>query len=466
MPKPMPLGQIVARRIVLFALLAMLAQLLIVLADYYWNDEELGRLLVEQEVAELAAGIKTLGASAVFELPTELSDRYGNQTSGYFARIRDASGQVLFTNCADQCVEHFLPIDLKAPDFWLRIINPGKPLTLAGGETLRMEHQSFVVEAATIGDPKKRVDAVLWHEVTDHMIVPMGILVVFVLGATLLSISTALRPVRRAAREAKAINGTDASSRLDTMGMPLEVAQLAGAVNAAFERVRHLMDAQKLLTSAIAHEVRTPLAIIKLELERIDHPRARKAENDLDDLVRFVHQLSSLAILDGVDRRQFHAINVNKLAEELVQSLAPWVYQLEHSIAFEHAGDLVVPAIESLIRDALRNLIENAVKHTAAGTAITVKVDGNGTVSVCDDGRSRLSPGGSIRSGTRGIGLEIVERIASIHGAKFGFDKKCCSTCAVLSFSIYSDPSKLEGTGSGLLAGGHESNGVGFGLLD
>ncbi|MBB3146819.1 hypothetical protein FHS21_003235 [Phyllobacterium trifolii] len=439
MRRSQPLGQIVARRIVLFAILAMLAQLLIVLADYYWNDEELGRLLLEQEVSELAKGIETFGASPTFELPPELSDRYGSQTTGYFAQIRDGSGRILFSNCTDQCTQHFLPVDLKTPDFWLRIIEPGKPLTLAGGETVEIAHQPFILEIATLGDPDKRVNAVLWNEVTDHMIVPMGILVVFVLGASLLSITTALRPVRRAAKEAAAIDAADPQSRLDTVGMPLEVAQLAGAINEAFARVRHLMQGQKLLTSAIAHEVRTPLAIIKLELERIVHPRARKAEKDLDDLVQFVQQLSALGNLDGVDRKQFQSTNINELAEELIESLAPWVYQTRHSIAFEQSGQLVVPAIGSLIRDALRNLIENAVKHTEAGTLITVRVGENGTVGVHDNAGPPRWPETPVKrddANMRGIGLEIIDRIATIHGSAFRFEKTRNGSNAVISFPI------------------------------
>ncbi|WP_244506685.1 ATP-binding protein [Phyllobacterium sp. YR620] len=436
-----------ARRIVLFAILAMLAQLLIVLADYYWNDEELGRLLVEQEVSELAKGIGTGGTSPTFDLPPELSDRYGSQTTGYFARIRDGSGRILFSNCTDQCAEHFLPVDLKTPDFWLRIIEPGKPLTLAGGETVEITQKPFVVEIATIGDPVTRVNAVLSKEVIDHMIVPMGILVIFVLGATLLSITTALRPVRGAAREAAAIDAADPQSRLDTVGMPLEVAQLAAAVNEAFDRVRHLMQAQKLLTSAIAHEVRTPLAVIKLELEQIVHPRARKAEKDLDELVQFVQQLSALGNLDGVDRKQFLSTNINKLTEELVESLAPWVYQTRHSIAFEQRGQLIVPAVGSLIRDALRNLIENAVKHTEAGTSITVRVDENGTVGVYDNGGPPRWPETPVKrddGNVRGIGLEIINRIATIHGSAFRFEQTRNGRNAVISFPI---PSRRSANG-------------------
>lgn len=90
--------------------------------------------------------------------------------------------------------------------------------------------------------------------------------------------------------------------------------------------------------------------------------------------MQFVQQLSALGNLDGVDRKQFQSTNINELAEELIESLAPWVYQTHHSIAFEESGQLIVHAIGSLIRDALRNLIENAVKHTEAGTLITVRV--------------------------------------------------------------------------------------------
>ena len=166
---------------------------------------------------------------------------------------------------------------------------------------LMVGERRFVVDVATMGDPQDVVSDVLWNEVIEHMIVPMSILLVLVLGATLLSVRQALKPVRIAADAAERIDPMDSRSHLQFQEMPREVAHLAEAVNRAFERVGELMKSQKILTSGIAHEVRTPLAAIKLELGHIDHPRARKAEADLDDLVRFVSQITALARLDTFD---------------------------------------------------------------------------------------------------------------------------------------------------------------------
>lgn len=102
------------------------------------------------------------------------------------------------------------------------------------------------------------------------------------------------------------------------------VAHVVIAVNRAFERVGELMKSQKILTSGIAHEICTPLAVLKLELGRIDHPRARQAEANLDDLVRFVGPLTALARLDGFDHSTFEDIDLIELGSSIVAQLAPW----------------------------------------------------------------------------------------------------------------------------------------------
>ena len=292
-----------------------------------------------------------------------------------------------------------------------------------------------------IGDPQELVWSVLGHEVLDHMLVPMGIILVLVLGATLMSMRKALRPVRAAALAAEAIDPMDARSHLDTEGMPQEIARLAEAVNRAFSRVGDLMKAQKLLTSAIAHEVRTPLAVVKLELERIDHPRARKAEADLDELVRFVAQLTALARLEAVDHASFVLLGAGKLVEDLVEGIAPWVYENGHSIALDVEEDFQVNAVESLLRDAIRNLIENAVRHTPEGTAITLVV-GRRSISVSDNGGGYDPVGQGIeladaikKRGGLGIGLEIVRRIAKLHNAEFQIIQQPSATEARLIFA-------------------------------
>ncbi|MGO7585246.1 sensor histidine kinase [Rhizobium ruizarguesonis] len=398
-------------------MLAMLVQLAVIFSDYYWNVGELSRLFVEQETGRLASGVGDANGGVTYRLPEEIEQRYSNAKTGYIARIRDASGKVIFESCDDACESRFLPKDVNPPDFWLRTLIPGKPLTLVGGRAFFVGHQRIVVDVATMGDPQNVISEVFWNEILEHMIVPMSILLVLVLGATLLSVRRALKPVQAAANAADLIDPLDSMSHLPIQDMPREIAHLAVAVNRAFERVGELMKSQRVLTSGIAHEVRTPLAAIKLELGRIDHPRARKAEADLDDLVDFVSQLTALARLDSFDHGMFEEVDLAMLCSEVVVQLAPWVYENEHSLELSiHAHDVFVKAVPALLKDALRNLIENAVRHTPNGTNIVVRVGTKG-VEVEDRVASvQQAPADPVyRSDGLGIGLKIVERIAELH---------------------------------------------------
>nr|WP_245497020.1 ATP-binding protein [Rhizobium ruizarguesonis] len=411
------LATILTRRIAFFAMLAMLVQLAVIFSDYYWNVGELSRLFVEQETGRLASGVGDANGGVTYRLPEEIEQRYSNAKTGYIARIRDASGKVIFESCDDACESRFLPKEVNPPDFWLRTLIPGKPLTLVGGRAFFVGHQRIVVDVATMGDPQNVISEVFWNEILEHMIVPMSILLVLVLGATLLSVRRALKPVQAAANAADLIDPLDSMSHLPIQDMPREIAHLAVAVNRAFERVGELMKSQRVLTSGIAHEVRTPLAAIKLELGRIDHPRARKAEADLDDLVDFVSQLTALARLDSFDHGMFEEVDLAMLCSEVVVQLAPWIYKNEHSLELSiQAHDVFVKAVPALLKDALRNLIENAVRHTPNGTNIVVRVGTKG-VEVEDRVASvQQAPADPVyRSDGLGIGLKIVERIAELH---------------------------------------------------
>lgn len=415
---------IVARRIVLFAVVAMVAQLAAVLWEYGRDPENLARLMLEQETAALAEGLVVTDGGLHYELPSELAERYGERGTGYIARLRTPAGAILFSHCDTRCTRHFLPLDVHPPTFWLRTTSEGFPLSFAGGRTVEAGTHSVLIEVAIDRDPENAVWAVLGNEVSEHMLVPMSLTLVFVLGATLLSIRSALAPVMRAAAEAERVDPMDAGARLETAGMPLEIAQLAGAVNRSYARVGELVRAQKLFTSAIAHEIRTPLAVVSLELERIDHPRAQRVLAEIEELSRFIDQIVALARLESIDRARFASIDLDALLEEVVASLAGWVYERGATIAFEPGGGTVL-GHPALLKDAVRNLVENAVRHGGPGVAIIVASRPDGSILVQDDGRGLGepdeggAPGHYKRAGGLGIGLEIVRRIAVLHGAAF-----------------------------------------------
>ena len=88
-------------------------------------------------------------------------------------------------------------------------IRPGKPLNVAGGRVVVEKPEPVVIEIAIIGDRDGVLAGVLAHEVTDHMLLPMSLLLIVVLGATSLSIAQALRPVAKAAKQVAALDPLD-----------------------------------------------------------------------------------------------------------------------------------------------------------------------------------------------------------------------------------------------------------------
>lgn len=426
--RPPTLLRAVAVRILAFALLAMVVQTGVVFSDYWFDDAELGRILLEQETALIAGAIRVEADGGVeVELTKDLRHRYAVQGAAadreIFYRVRAADGTVLLSACDARCTALFLPLEVHPPDLWQRQITPGKPVSVAGGRAFLIGGQRFLVELALIGDPNRLIADVLLHEMVDHMLIPMAITLLLVVGATLVTIRQNLRPVSAAAKAADRLNPELPGVRLPTEGMPLEARSLVEAVNRLLARLLDLIGKQKLFTAAIAHEIRTPVAVVRLELTQISDPRARRAEADLDGLIHKLEQLTALARLETVEDSAFVGGDLTELARQTVARLAPYVFDSGRSIGF--SGDAVLHArfVPALVELLLTNLIDNAVRHTPPGTEIQVSVTPIG-LSVSDSAGSlhvpdALGDSGTLRlSGGLGIGLRIVGRIASLHGWK------------------------------------------------
>jgi signal transduction histidine kinase len=419
---------IISLRIVTFTVLAMILEFGIVLFEYWSNDADLGGFLIGQETEILAEGIVADKDGLSFEMPSDLKDRYtmraGETDGDIFVRVRTSGGEVLFSNCEALCLRHFLPLEINPPTFWQREITPGKPLSVAGGRSFRFGAQEVFVELAVLRDPHGFVTSVLLHELRDHLIIPMPLMFGLVAGATILSVRRALKPVVAAAKSADQIDPRAAFATLSTDGMPREIANFGNAVNRLLARVADLIQAQKIFSTSIAHEIRTPVAVVRMELERIDDPRARKAEKDLEALTHMLEQLTSLAKLDVVDAGSFRAVALAPLAADVVAQLAPFVFHSGRTLEFEDEGPAEIRAVPALVENTISNLVGNAVKHTPVGTRIAVRVTSAGLLEVSDDGPgfgqspSHLLDGGRIKSSDAlGVGLRIVERIAELHGA-------------------------------------------------
>ncbi|WEX75343.1 HAMP domain-containing histidine kinase [Sinorhizobium numidicum] len=423
---------IVARRIVAFSLLAMILQIGVVFADYWFDDDELSVLMLQEETEDLSRAIRKRDGVLTYEPDQELRERYlepHGRAGAIYLRVRTASGSVLFSNCTTECAAHFLPLSINAPTFWKRQIEPGKPFSVAGGHSFERDGESVLVELAVLKDPNGFMYRVLLREMFDSMIVPMTLMFCLVIGATIWSIRSALRPVAMAVRAADAIDPRDSGARLPASRMPQEIERLVSAVNRLLTRVADLVQSQKVFSSSIAHEIRTPVSIAKMELSRIADPRARNAERDLDALTHILEQLTSLARADAVDPAAYQRASLSQIGAEIAETTAPFIFDHDKSIEFVDHGTASVTVIPALVENMLRNLIENAVKHNAPGTHIVVTCGPGPLVSVEDDGKGLVDLpehhqdlGYIKRSGQIGLGLKIVHRIAELHKAKIVID--------------------------------------------
>lgn len=435
----------IAGRIVFFACVAMALQLIIVFVDYYFDDSELASLIVDRETAMLAAGLRWAEGNWEFRLP-EGGEDYAAGSQTRLVRIRSESGKPIFSNCNDRCVLHLLPEEVDPPDRWTRLLSTGKPILVAGGRSVMIDGRRVVIEVAVLDENETAMWRALGHEFADHLAVPMTLQLVLILGGSLVSAWLALQPVKEAARQAGSIDPLDPEHRIDIGRMPREIAELGAAVNRSLARIGGLMRDQRLFTTAVAHEIRTPLAMLQLELGQINHPRARRMEQDIERLARFVGQITALGRLEAIERKGFAPIDLAALGRGVVASTGPWVYDRGHSIAFADEGPAPINGDRGLLEDALVNLVTNAVTHTPAGTEIVLRAGPGPCVSVVDEAGAYRADGRGEPSMARlgdglGMGLEIVRRIAAMHDGSLDIAvEPGRSTVATLTFSVASHP--------------------------
>ena len=116
---------------------------------------------------------------------------------------------------------------------------------------------------------------------------------------TILTIRSVIRPVERLSHEAAGIGPRATDQRLSENGVPREIIGFVGAVNSALERLDHGFQMQREFTAAAAHELRTPLAILRAHIDTLsDGNSARELRRDVDAMTRIVAQLLRVARLE------------------------------------------------------------------------------------------------------------------------------------------------------------------------
>ncbi len=232
---------------------------------------------------------------------------------------------------------------------------------------------------------------------------------------------------------------------LPTQDLPDEIAPLVRALNELLQRLRQALDGQRAFIADAAHELRSPLTALKLQmkvLEQADEHDARSQAqaalgSGIDRTARLVEQLLALARHEpGAPPIAPSRLDLAELARSVMADLVPLAVAKKQSLQRNGETPVFVDGDEAALSLLIRNLVDNAIRHAPAGGWIELTVEeagGTPTLHVDDAGagipaeeRSRVFDRFYRRHSTEtegsGLGLAIVRGIAEQHGASVRLD--------------------------------------------
>jgi two-component system, OmpR family, sensor kinase len=247
-----------------------------------------------------------------------------------------------------------------------------------------------------------------------------------------------LRPLQTMS-QAVAKRRPDAMSPLAERGLPEELKPLAASLNDLLARLDGALGAQRRFTADAAHELRTPLAALQLQLDlarRASNPVAREAAfDDLDaGMQRAAHLVDQLLTLARVEPEALASravdCDLTELAKDVIVARAPVAAAKGVDLGLAHAEAATVHGDPASLTILLSNLVDNALRYTPAGGRVDVAVEGGDApaCSVADTGPGippeerervfdRFYRGDATPEAGSGLGLSIVKRIAAAHRA-------------------------------------------------
>ncbi len=316
------------------------------------------------------------------------------------------------------------------PDFGLSLPVPGISPPIFAQVAFPNDHVLF--------------DSVLEEFVSDIAWIWLPFLVC-ILAMNIAVARIALRPLRIAARHAEAIGPGSVAARMSEENLPGDVRALVHAINMALERLQQGYLALEDFVADVAHELRTPLAIIKAQLASVETPAVRSLESEVSAMERLVQQLLDRIRLGGIHFESDSLVDLADLARETARYMAPLAVVRGRSIELLEADESVtVAGARDFLGRALRNLVENAIEHAPPGTTVTVSLAPGPKIRVLDRGpgfpAARLGPRPArLRSDRRdglGLGLWIVQRTMEAHGGRLRLaNRPNGGACAVMDFA-------------------------------
>ncbi|QEE39876.1 MULTISPECIES: ATP-binding protein [unclassified Methylobacterium] len=227
--------------------------------------------------------------------------------------------------------------------------------------------------------------------------------------------------------------GATANGPLSPRGVPAEVAPLVEAMNGLILRLQAALDAQKRFVADAAHELRTPLAAMQIQVGALDggqDDRRMALARGIARASRLVDQLLRLARLDDDIAGSRETVDLGQVLLDCVADHVVLAQGKDIDLGVDIETPVRIPAVRDELTTLFSSLIDNALRYTPAGGQVDVTLrlrDGKAVVTVRDTGCG-LPPGSASRLFDRffraappgiegtGLGLAIARRAAERHG--------------------------------------------------
>jgi signal transduction histidine kinase len=404
----------------LLALLAMLAIVALVMGGVtYRNVLVETEALFDYQLRQMALSLRDQG-----EIPPDQASALADEQLDFVVQIWSVDGRSIYATRAHNALPSrallgFADIEVEGQTW----------------RTFSVATPTRVIQVAQPRQIRKRLAAdAAWHSVLPLLfLTPLLALAGWWLSALTLA------PLRRVAGQLS--QRSQLVQPLPAQGLPDEIAPLVSALNGLLQRLGETMDNQRAFVSDAAHELRSPLTALKLQLEALkragDDEQRRQAQamlgSGIERAVRIVEQLLVLARSEpGAPAGPMEPLDLGELVRQAVADTVPYAVSRGSEFDLQADDEVKVLGDRSALPLLVRNLVDNAVRYSPHGARIELRVfagQGAPVLQVDDSGPGipaderarvfdRFYRSASAGEEGSGLGLAIVRSVAARHGAE------------------------------------------------